>query len=89
MQNLHLFSIKNKIDFESNLNLFKSNLFYECSFLVNNKIILFNNKKCFLKFRELKNSSINWRKELYLTDDIHLNKRGHEILYRVISKAVF
>ena len=54
MQNLHLFSIKNKIDLESNHNLLKSNLFYECSFVVNNKIILFNNKNCFLKLRELK-----------------------------------
>ncbi len=47
MQNLHLFSIKNKIDLENNLNLLKSNLFYECSFIVNNKIILFNNKNLF------------------------------------------
>jgi len=43
----------------------------------------------FPKFRELKNSSINWRKELYLADDIHLNEKGHEILYRTISKAIF
>ena len=42
MKNLHLFSIKNKIDLESNDNLFKSNLFYECSFIVNNKIVFFN-----------------------------------------------
>ena len=41
-----------------NHNLFKSNLFYECSFVVNNKIILFNNKNCFLKFRELKKLDI-------------------------------
>ena len=33
MRNLHLFSIKNKIDFENNLNIFKSNQFYECSFI--------------------------------------------------------
>ena len=65
MENLHLFSIKNKIDFESNDNLFKSSLFYECSFIVNNKIILLNNKNCFLKFRELK--ILNIKKEnLYL-----------------------
>ena len=61
MQNLHLFSIKNKIDLENNHNLFNSNLFYECSFVVNNKIILFNNKNCFLKFRELK--KLNIKKE--------------------------
>ena len=61
MQNLHLFSIKNKIDLESNDNLFESNPFYECSFIVNNKIILFNNKNCFLKFRELK--KLNIKKE--------------------------
>ncbi len=61
MKNLHLFSIKNKIDIESNNNLFKSNLLYECSFVVNNKIILFNNKNCFLKFRELK--KLNIKKE--------------------------
>ncbi len=42
----------------------------------------------FPKFRELKSSSINWRKELYLTDDIHLNEKGHEILYRIISKII-
>ena len=35
------------------------------------------------------NNSINWRQELYLTDDIHLNEKGHEILYRIISKAIF
>ena len=61
MKNLHLFSIKNKIDLESNHNLLKSNLFYECSFVVNNKIILFNNKNCFLKFREL--NKLNIKKE--------------------------
>ena len=58
MQNLHLFSIKNKIDLESNHNLFNSNLFYQCSFIVNNKIILINSKNCFLKFRELKKLNI-------------------------------
>ena len=41
------------------------------------------------QFKELKNNSINWRQELYLTDDIHLNEKGHEILYRIISKAIF
>ena len=61
MQNLHLFSIKNKIDLESNHNLFNSNLFYQCSFIVNNKIILINSKNCFLKFRELK--KLNIKKE--------------------------
>ena len=65
MQNLHLFSIKNKIDLESNDNLFKSSLFYECSFIVNNKIILFKNKNCFLKFRELKKLNIK-KENLYL-----------------------
>ena len=61
MQNLHLFSIKNKIDLESNHILFKSNLLYECSFVINNKIILFNNKNCFLKIIELK--KLNIKKE--------------------------
>ena len=61
MQNLNLFSIKNKIDLESNLDLFNSNLFYECSFVVHNKIILFNNKNCFLKFRKLE--KLNIKKE--------------------------
>ncbi len=64
MQNLHLFSIKNKIDLERNDNPFKSNLFYECSFMANNKIILFNNKNCFLKFRELNKLKIK-RENLY------------------------
>ena len=66
MQNLHLFSIKNKIDLESNHNLFQSNLFYECSFVVNNKIIIFNNKNCFLKFRELKKLNIKKENLLFL-----------------------
>ena len=70
MQNLHLFSIKNKIDLESNHNLFKSNLFYECSFVVNNKIILFNNKNCFIKFRELKKLNIK-KENLYLLGKKH------------------
>ena len=65
MQNLYLFSIKNKIDLESTDNLFRSNLFYECSFIVNNKIILFNNKNCFLKFRDLKKLNIK-KENLYL-----------------------
>ena len=65
MQNLHLFSIKNKIDLESHDNLFKSNLFYECSFIVNNKIILFDNKNCFLRFRDLKKLNIK-KENLYL-----------------------
>ena len=73
MQNLHLFSIKNKIDFEKNLNIFKSNSFYECSFVMNNKIILFNNKNCFLKFRELKNLKIK-RENLYF-----LGKKGKTV----------
>ena len=64
MQNLHLFSIKNKIDLERNDKLFKSNLFYECSFIVNDKIILLNNKNCFLKFRELNKLNIK-KKNLY------------------------
>ena len=64
MQNLHLFSIKNKIDLERNDKLFKSNLFYECSFIVNDKIILFNNKKCFLKFREL--NKLNIKKKTFI-----------------------
>ena len=64
MQNLHLFSIKNKIDLESNYNLLKSNLDYACSFIVNNKIILFNNKNCFLKFRELK--KLNIKKKTFI-----------------------
>ena len=58
MQNLHLFSIKNKIDLESNHNFFKSNLFYECSFVLNNKIVLLKNKNCFLKLKELKELNI-------------------------------
>ena len=61
MQNLHLFSIKNKIDLESNHSLFKPNFFYECSLIVNSKIILFNNKNCFLKFRAFK--KLNIKKE--------------------------
>ena len=43
----------------------------------------------FPKFRELNNSSTNWRKELYLADDIHLSEKGHDILYRIISKVIF
>ena len=65
MKNLYLFSIKNKINLESNDNVFKSNLFYECSFIVSNKIILFNNKNCFLKLRELKKLNIK-KENLYL-----------------------
>ncbi len=45
MRNLHLFSIKNKkLILKIIINLFKSNQFYECSFVVNNKIILFKIK---------------------------------------------
>ncbi len=65
MQNLHLFSIKNKIDLESNLNPFELNHVYECSFVVNNKIVLFKNKNCFLKIRAL--NKLNIKKEnIYL-----------------------
>ena len=58
MRNLHLFSIKNKIDFENNLNIFNSNQFYECSFICDNKIILFEKKICFIKFKDLKHLKI-------------------------------
>ena len=61
MRNLHLFSIKNKIDFENNLNIFNSNQFYECSFICDNKIIFFEKKICFIKFKDLKHLKI--RKE--------------------------
>ncbi len=58
MRNLHLFSIKNKIDFESNLNPFESGLTYKCSFISKNKIILFNERDFFLQFNDLKNLKI-------------------------------
>tara|TARA_Y100001954_G_scaffold237568_1_gene301674 strand:- start:734 stop:1612 length:879 start_codon:yes stop_codon:yes gene_type:complete len=58
MRNLHLFSIKNKIDFENNLNILKPNQFYECSFICNNKIIFFEKKICFIKFKDLKHLKI-------------------------------
>ena len=73
MQNLHLFSVKNKIDFESNLNFFKPNLFYECSFILDNKIVLFNNKDCFLRFKGFKNLQIK-KENLYL-----LGKKGNTV----------
>ena len=66
MQNLHLFSIKNKINLEHNYNLFKSSLLYECSFVVNNKIILFNNKNCFIKFKDLMKLHIKKEKLYFL-----------------------
>ena len=77
MQNIHLFSVKNKIDFESNLNLYNSNLLYECSFIINNKIILFNNKNCFLKFKELKDLKIK-KENIYF-----LGKRNKTIFIGV------
>ena len=58
MRNLHLFSIKNKIDFENNLNILKPNQFYECSFICDNKIIFFEKKICFIKFKDLKHLKI-------------------------------
>ena len=61
MQNLHLFSIKNKIDFENSPNIFGQNQLYECSFICNGKILLFNKKKCFIKLKDLK--SLNIKKE--------------------------
>ncbi len=73
MQNLHLFSVKNRIDFESNLNFFKSSLFYKCSFILDNKIVLFNNKDCFLRFKGFKNLQIK-KENLYL-----LGKKGNTI----------
>ena len=64
MQNLHLFSVKNKIDFQSNCNLFEASTFYECAFIQDNKIILFKKNNCFLKFKDLKSLKIK-KKDLY------------------------
>ena len=48
----------------------------ECTDLIN----------LFPHFRKLKKNSANWRKEFYLIDDIHLNKKGQDILYQEIKK---
>ncbi len=88
MQNLYLFSIKNKIDLQSNHNLFKSNLFYELSFIVKNKIILFNNKNCFLKFRELKKLKIKKESFYFLGKKDKTVFMGASVSLRKL-KAVF
>ena len=49
---MHLFSVKNKIDFENNSKSINSDQLYECSFIINNKIIFFNKK---IVFSNLKN----------------------------------
>ena len=64
MRNLHLFSIKNKIDFESTPNLFEPGITYKCSFISDNKIVLFNQKDFFLNFNDLKN--LNVQKEIVM-----------------------
>lgn len=66
MRKLHLFSIKNKIDFESELNLFKPGLTYKCSFICNNKIIIFEQRDFFLKFNDLKSLKIKKENLLFL-----------------------
>ena len=73
MRNLHLFSIKNKIDFENNLNILKPNQYYECAFICNNKIIFFEKKICFIKFKDLKHLKI---KKEYLN---FLGKKGNTL----------
>ena len=88
MQNLLLFSIKNKIDLESNHNLFKSNLVYECSFIVNNKILLFNNKNCFLKFRELKKLNIKKEKFYFLGKKDKTVFIGASLSFQKIKKVL-
>jgi len=70
MKNLHHFSIKNKINFESNLDLFKSKLSYNCFFIDNNKIVLFNRKDFFLQFKNLEDLKIK-KENLYF-----LGKKG-------------
>ena len=65
MHNLHLFSIKNKINFENNLDIFKNNLSYKCSFICDNKIIFFNKKNFFLNLKILKDLKIK-KESFYL-----------------------
>ena len=73
MKNLHHFSIKNKINFESNLDLFKSKLSYNCFFINNNKIIVFNKKDFFLQFKNLEDLKIK-KENLYF-----LGKKGNTL----------
>ena len=40
----------------------------------------------FPTFREHKNNSPDWRKEFYLVDDIHLNEKGQDLIYKEILK---
>ncbi len=42
----------------------------------------------FPEFRKLKKNNLDWRKKLYLLDDIHLNKNGQDIIYREILKIL-
>ena len=63
MQNLNLFSIKNKIYFDENLNATKNISSYKCFFICNNKLVFFKNK-CFyitiksIKFLDIKTENI-------------------------------
>ena len=65
MHNLHLFSIKNKIDFQNNIDLFNSVFTYKCSFICNGRIILFSQKDFFIKFKDLKKLKIK-KENLFL-----------------------
>ena len=43
----------------------------------------------FPEFHEIKNKFSYWKKEIYILQDIHLNKKGHQILANTINKKAF
>lgn len=86
MQNLHLFSIKNKIDFESNLNLLQSIFTYKYSFIFNNKLIFFNKKEFFLNCKKLKNLKVKKGNLYFLGKKSNTIYVGIEVSLRKIKE---
>ena len=61
MKNLDLFSVKNKINFDGNLDASKNISLYKCFFICNNKLVFFKNKYFYITFKNIK--FLNIKKE--------------------------
>ena len=74
MKNLDLFSVKNKINFDGNLDASKNISLYKCFFICNNKLVFFKNKCFYITFKNIK--FLNIKKE-----NIYILGKSKNILF--------
>ena len=65
MQNLNLFSIKNKIYSDGSLDTSKNISFYKCFFICNNKLVFFKNKCFYILIKNINFLNIK-KKDIYI-----------------------